>query len=335
MGQGIILAEIRAPTKAPIAWGNQWTNAKVPITCKNADKKGVAYAQRLGLFNFIPHDGLVEVEEHEEADVSRSGYAWLERPAAPKKADDAQLLVAIKAAMARGRGTYGSPRVHRELRAHGLRVSKKRIERLMRENGLVARRKRRFVHTTDSRHDQPIAPNVLARNFNVGATNEAWVGDVTYIPTREGWLYLAVLLDLFSRRVVGWATSAANDRELALRALDHALRTRRPRPGLVHHTDRGSPYASDEYRRTLDRHAIVASMSRTGDCYDNAVAESFFATLKAEHVDHEDFATRAVGTASIGDYIESFYNSARRHSHVGYVSPIEFELRSQTKALAA
>jgi putative transposase len=147
-------------------------------------------------------------------------------------------------------------------------------------------------------------------------------------------LYLAVLLDLFSGRVVGWATSATNDTELALRALNLALRARRPRAGLVHHTDRGSPYASDDYRDVLGVHAIVASMSRTGDCYDNAVAESFFATLKAEHVDHEDFATRDLGTASIGDYIESFYN-ARRHSHVGYVSPIEFELRSQTRAISA
>ena len=144
-----------------------------------------------------------------------------------------------------------------------------------------------------------------------------------------------MLLDLFSRRVVGWATSAFNDRDLALSALQQALRGRRPRPGLVHHTDRGSPYASDDYRRVLTAHGVTASMSRTGDCYDNAVAESFFATLKAEHVDHEDFATRALGTASIGDYIEGFSNCARRHSHVGYLSPIEFELRSQTKALAA
>ena len=269
-------------------------------------------------------------------DVSRSGYyAWVDRPAASKTTSDARLVIEIKAAMVRGRGAYGSPRVHLELRARGHRVGKKRIERLMRENGLVARQKRRFVHTTDSRHEHPVAPNVLDRNFDVGAANKTWVGDVTYIPTSEGWLYLAVLLDLFSRRVVGWATSATNDRELALRALDQALRARRPRAGLVHHTDRGSPYASDDYRRVLDVHAITASMSRTGDCYDNAVAESFFATLKAEHVDHEDFATRDLGTASIGDYIENFYNCARRHSHVGYLSPIEFELRSQTKAFAA
>jgi putative transposase len=269
-------------------------------------------------------------------EVSRSGYyAWIDRPAPRKKIADAQLVVEIKAALVRGRGAYGSPRVHRELRAHGINVSKKRIERLMRENGLVARQKRRFVHTTDSRHEYPIAPNVLDRTFDVQGANQAWVGDVTYIPTGEGWLYLAVLLDLFSRRVVGWATSATNDRALALQALDQALRTRRPKRGLVHHTDRGSPYASDDYRSALDAGGIIASMSRTGDCYDNAVAESFFATLKAEHVDHEDFATRAMGTASIGDYVERFYNTARRHSHLGYVSPIEFELKSQVERLAA
>jgi transposase InsO family protein len=205
----------------------------------------------------------------------------------------------------------------------------------MRESGIVARQKRRFVHTTNSRHAHPIAPNLLERQFDPKAANKAWVGDVTYIATGEGWLYLAVLLDLFSRRVVGWATSAINDRELVLEALRRALRSRRPARGLVCHSDRGSPYASDEYRQALVDSGISASMSRTGDCYDNAVAESFFATLKAEHVDYEDFATRAVGTASIGDYIESFYNTARRHSHLGYVSPIEFELRPQTAAFAA
>jgi len=268
--------------------------------------------------------------------VKTSGYyAWLHRPASPKKIADAQLLVEIKAAMVRGRGAYGSPRVLCELRAHGVRVGKKRIERLMRENGLEARQKRRFVHTTDSRHEHPIAANLLKRDFDPKAANTAWAGDVTYIATGEGWLYLAVLLDLFSRRVVGWATSAVNDRQLALEALRHAVRTRRPAPGLVHHTDRGSPYASDEYREALAHGGIVASMSRTGDCYDNAVAESFFASLKAEWVDREDYADHDVAHASLGDYIDRFYNPTRRHSHLGYVSPIEFELRSKIAALAA
>ncbi len=159
--------------------------------------------------------------------------------------------------------------------------------------------------------------------------------DVTYIFTAEGWLYLAVMLDLFSRRVVGWATSDTNDRLLALDALEQALHARRPRAGLVHHSDRGSPYASEDYRKALRDRGITASMSRTGDCWDNAVAESFFATLKGELVEHERYATRAAAVASIGDYIERFYNPQRRHSHLGYVSPIEYELRSQTAALAA
>jgi putative transposase len=269
-------------------------------------------------------------------EVSRSGYyAWKGRPAPARAKADEQLGVEIVAAHRRSRGTYGSPRVHADLRAKGLRVGKKRVERLMREKGIAAQRKRRFRRTTDSNHQSPIAPNVLERDFTQEAPNQAWVTDVTYIFTAEGWLYLAVMLDLFSRRVVGWATSDTNDRGLALDALNQALRARRPRVGLVHHSDRGSPYASEDYRNALRDRGITASMSRTGDCWDNAVAESFFATLKGELVDHERYATRAAAVASIGDYIERFYNTQRRHSHLGYVSPIEFELRSQTVAIAA
>jgi transposase InsO family protein len=268
--------------------------------------------------------------------VSRSGYyAWKKRPEPRRKAQDEQLAAEIAGTHKRSRGIYGSPRVHRDLKARGIRVSKKRVERLMQQRGLRGRRKRRFCCTTDSRHALPIAPNVLDRRFEADAPNRVWVGDVTYIATGEGWLYLAVLLDLFSRRVVGWATSATNDRALALHALDRALKHRRPQAGLLHHTDRGSPYASDDYRAALDRRGLVASMSRSGDCYDNAVAESFFATLKAEHVHHQDFPSREVARASIADYIEGFYNPARRHSSIGYVSPIEFELRSQVAASAA
>jgi putative transposase len=268
--------------------------------------------------------------------VSPSGYyACKSRPPSKRVADDARVAAEIAAAHRASRGIYGSPRVHRELQAKGVKVGKKRVERLMTEKGLRGRSKRRFVRTTDSKHDNPIAPNVLERRFEATTPNEAWVGDVTYIATAQGWLFLAVLLDLFSRRVVCWATSDTNDRALALAALDHALQNRRPRPGLVHHTDRGSPYASDDYRTALTQRGIVASMSRTGDCYDNAVAESFFASLKAEWVDHEDYADHDVGRASIGEYIDRFYNPTRRHSHLGYVSPIEFELRSQIAALAA
>jgi putative transposase len=268
--------------------------------------------------------------------ISPSGYyAFCKRPAPARTADDAQLAAEIAVAHKQSGGVYGSPRVHKELRAHGRRVSKKRIERLMRERGLQGRQKRRFCRTTDSRHAFPVAPNLLARHFEKQGANEAWVGDVTYIATSEGWLYLAVLLDLFSRRVVGWATSATNDRALALQALEQAIRVRHPPAGLVHHTDRGSPYASDDYRAALTQNGLVASMSRTGDCYDNAVAESFFATLKTEHVDHQQFVSRDHARGSIADYIERFYNTARRHSSLGYVSPIEFELRSQIAALAA
>ncbi len=272
----------------------------------------------------------------EVLEVSRSGYyAWRNRKPPKRATRDAELAADIAAVHRSSRGTYGSPRVHVELRARGKRVGKKRVERLMRKQGLVARQKRRFRCTTDSNHALPIAPNVLDRKFATKAPNLAWVTDVMSVATGEGWMYLAAILDLFSRRVVGWATSASNDRALALDALTHALRSRRPLAGLLHHSDRGSPYASDDYRKALHRCGLVASMSRTGDCWDNAVAESFFATLRAELVDHERYPTRAAATASIGDYLERFYNPLRRHSYLGYVSPMEFELRRQVEAMAS
>ena len=269
-------------------------------------------------------------------EVSRSGYyAWFDRPEPVRMAEDAQLAVEIAAAHNRSRATYGSPRVHRELRAKGWRVGRKRIERLMRDRGIQARRKKRFRRTTDSKHANPIAPNVLGREFEVKAANAVWVTDVTCVWTDEGWVFLAAMLDLFARRVVGWAASATNDTELALAALGNALRDRNPGPGLVHHSDRGSPYASGDYRRALERRGIVASMSRKGDCWDNAVAESFFATIKAELIEHTVYATRDAAIASIADYIEHFYNPQRRHSYLDYISPIEFELKAQVAALAA
>lgn len=259
--------------------------------------------------------------------VSRSGYyAWKGRPEAPRAAEDAELVDEIKAAHEASRATYGSPRVHRELRAKGRRVSRKRVERLMRQEGIAARRKRRFRRTTDSKHEHPIAPNVLDRNFDVELPNTAWVTDVTYVWTYEGWLYLAAILDLFSRRVVGWAASANNDRALAMSALDRAVSARAPDAGLIHHSDRGSVYASGDYGDALAKIGAVKSMSRKGDCWDNAVAESFFATIKGEMIDHEDYPTRGAAIAAIADYIDGFYNPSRRHSAIGYVSPIEFEL---------
>ncbi|MFI5297400.1 MAG: IS3 family transposase [Polyangiales bacterium] len=272
----------------------------------------------------------------EVLDVSCSGYyAWKVRPEAARVRDDARLLVEIKAAQQTGKGTYGSPRVLRELRAKGRRVGKKRIERLMRDNDLAPRRKRRFRKTTDSNHSDPIAPNVLNRDFDVELPNVAWVTDVTYVWTLQGWLYLAAILDLFSRRVVGWSTSAHNDRALALDALKQALDVRRPAPGYVHHSDRGSVYASADYGHALAATGAVKSMSGKGDCWDNAVAESFFATIKGERLDHENYETRAEARAAIADFIDGFYNPVRRHSTIGYVSPIEFELSYQTKRLAA
>jgi transposase InsO family protein len=270
-------------------------------------------------------------------EVSRSGfYASKKRPPSSRSKADAQLAVEIAAAHRKSRERYGSPRVHRALRKKGVRVGKKRVERLMRAKGLVGRRKRPFRRTTDSNHVSPIAPNVVARDFEPTAPNEVWAGDVTYIATSEGWSYLAVLLDLFSRRVVGWAMSASNDTALALAALERAVGTRRlVAPGLVHHTDRGSPYASDDYRAALASRRMIASMSRKGDCWDNAVAESFFATLRAELVDDERYFSRETAETSIGDYIDNFYNVERLHSHLDYVSPIEFELKARMTAIAA
>ncbi len=270
-------------------------------------------------------------------EVSRSGfYARTTRPPSARSKADAVLAVEVAAAHKKSRKRYGSPRVHRALRKKGVRVGKKRVERLMREKGLVGRRKRPFRRTTDSNHASPIAPNVVARDFEPKAPNQVWAGDVTYIATAEGWSYLAVLLDLYSRRVVGWAMSASNDTALALTALERAIRSRHfLLPGLVHHTDRGSPYASDDYRAALATHSMIASMSRKGDCWDNAVAESFFATLRAELVDDERYASRCVARHPSATTSRKFYNVERLHSHLDYVSPIEFELKTQVTAIAA
>ncbi len=268
--------------------------------------------------------------------VSRSGYyQWLRRPASERDRQDEQLSVSIKASHQRSQRRYGSPRVHRDLRAQGIRVGRKRVERIMRQQGLVARRKRRFRKTTDSNHPFPTAPNVVSRHFQVEQPNTVWAGDITYVWTEEGWLYLAVILDLFSRRVVGWAVDDTLDRRLPLGALDRALHARRPAPGLVHHSDRGSQYASDDYRSALRRRGLVCSMSRKGDCWDNAVVESFFSTIKAELLDETAWPSRRAAETAIAAYIDGFYNLTRRHSTLDYLSPSEFELRSHVAALAA
>jgi putative transposase len=258
--------------------------------------------------------------------VSASGfYAWCRRGLSQRAREDAALKVEIRAAHAASNKTYGSPRVHRDLKADGQRVGRKRVARLMQEEGLEGQKKRRFRVTTDSRHSYPVAPNALNRDFTASAPNKVWVTDITYIWTREGWIYLAAILDLFSRRVVGWSADSYIDRTLAIDALGMALRTRRPEPGLIHHSDRGVQYASGDYQKVLTDHGITCSMSRKGDCWDNAVAESFFSTLKAELVYRTDFVSRSQAFASLFEYIEAFYNGRRRHSANGYVSPVEHE----------
>jgi putative transposase len=266
--------------------------------------------------------------------VSPAGYyAWCCRPVSERARGNARL--AVELAHERSRRTYGSPRVATERRAQGHTVSTKRVARIMRENGLRGRKQRRYKATTDSRTTVDFAPNLVARDFRRDAPNQAWVTDVTAISTGAGWLYLAAIIDLFSRAVVAWATSSTNDTELALAALNQAARNRAIRPRLIHHSDRGSPYASHDYRRRLKELSMRPSMSRTGDCWDNAVAESFFATIKGEHLDHEWHPTLASAQRAIADYIDNFYNPLRRHSTIGYLSPDEFELHAQVAKLAA
>ncbi len=261
--------------------------------------------------------------------VSRSGYyAWRTRRVSTRAKQDARLKVEISASHSASRRTYGSPRILRDLREDGHRVSRKRVARLMRDLGLEGRRKRRFRATTDSQHRFPVAPNLLMRDFDVEAPNTAWVTDITYLATLEGWLYLAVILDLFSRRVVGYAMSERIDRDLVLEALREALVLRPGARDLVHHSDRGSQYASHEYRGVLDQAGILCSMSRRGNCWDNAVAESFFGTLKVELLYELPLQTRSATRSAVADYIETFYNVRRRHSSLGYQSPVEFELKN-------
>ncbi len=262
-------------------------------------------------------------------EVSRSGYyAWRTRRVSARAKQDARLKVEISASHSASRRTYGSPRILRDLREDGRRVSRKRVARLMRELGLEGRRKRRFRATTDSQHRFPVAPNLLMRDFDVEAPNTAWVTDITYLATLEGWLYLVVILDLFSRRVVGYAMSERIDRELVPEALREALMHRPGARDLIHHSDRGSQYASHDYREALDQAGITCSMSRRGNCWDNAVAESFFGTLKMELLYELPLQTRSATRSAVVDYIETFYNVRRRHSSLDYLSPVEFELKN-------
>lgn len=261
--------------------------------------------------------------------VAPSGYyAWRRRPTCAHAIADERLLLHVRATHAASDGSYGAPRIHRDLRHAGIRVGKKRIARVMRTDGLVGTPARpRAPRTTDSTHAFPIAPNVLARRFEVNGVevNRVWVSDLTYVPTREGWAYLAVVLDLASRRVVGWAVGDSLAAELALDAVQMALDERQPPPGLVHHSDRGVQYACTAYRELLAAHGVEVSMSRRGNCWDNAVAESFFATLERELIDRHDWATRAAAARAIFDYIAAWYNTRRLHSTLNYQSPAAYE----------
>jgi putative transposase len=260
-------------------------------------------------------------------DVSRSGYhAWVKRPPSRRSEEDGRFTAQILQLHAASRGTYGSPRLQIELQEQGLRLGRRRIMRLMRHAHVQGRHRRRWrVNTTDSRHDHAIAANLLPTLRPPSRVNEVWATDITCVWTSEGWLYLAGVLDLFSRRLVGWAFGETLAATLCVTALNMAAQHRRPARGLVHHSDRGVQYASDEYRRALHRLGAIASMSRRANCYDNATMESFWSTLKGDCVETRVFTTRREAQLAIFDYIETFYNRARRHSSLGYKSPVAFE----------
>ena len=259
-------------------------------------------------------------------EVRRSGfYAWRTRPESERARVDRRLALEVRSTFETYKRRYGSPRIYAELRATGRAVGRHRIARVMRVQKLQARKRRRFVATTDSAHSLPVAPNLIRRNFEAAAPNQVWVGDVTFLSTSEGWLYLAVLIDLFSRRIVGWAMSDKNDEALTTAALQMAVDQRNPPAGLIHHTDRGTTYASTEYQDLLRRNGLRCSMSRKGNCLDNAVAESFFSTLKTECTAAMFFPSRQAARSAVLEYVAGFYNPTRRHSTIGYLSPMEYE----------
>jgi transposase InsO family protein len=263
-------------------------------------------------------------------EVSRQGfYAWLNRKPCRRQERDEVLARSIRKAFDDSKGRYGSPRVYQDLRDQGVATSRKRVARIMRQHGQVARPpRRRFVRTTDSRHGYGISPDRVQRDFRPDGPNQVWATDITYISTGSGWLYLAVVLDLFSRRVVGWSMQPHMDRRLVLAALEMAIESRRPSPGLIHHSDRGVQYACDDYRQALTDAEIVASMSRKANCWDNAVVESFFSTLKNELVYRRRFTSHDDARIAMFEYIERFYNRTRRHSTLGYLSPMQYESRA-------
>ena len=264
-------------------------------------------------------------------DVSRSGYyAWISRPESHRKRSNRDLLERIKKIYKVSRETYGSPRVTKALNNDGIKCGKNRVAKLMKENNIAAKTKRKFKATTNSKHSYPVAPNLLNQNFKATKPNQIWVADITYIPTDEGWLYLAAIVDLFQRKVVGWAMDSTMTKQLCIDALNQAIGRCRPSRGLIHHSDRGVQYASNEYKNVLKNYGITQSMSRKGNCYDNACMESFFGTLKTELIYFTRFKTRAEARLAIFEYIEVFYNRIRLHSKLGYRSPEDFEKLSNT-----
>ena len=268
--------------------------------------------------------------------VSTSGYyAWEKRPVSQRQQDDERLLPKIQESHRASKGSYGSPRIYDDLVDLGETAGRHKIARLMRENGITARPLKKFRKTTDSNHKHPISPNLLERNFETDAPDEVWVSDITYIWTARGWVYLAIIVDLFSRRVVGWALENHMRTELVLKALEMARGHRNIAPGLIFHSDRGVQYASNEFRKKLSELGIVQSMSRKGDCWDNAVAESFFATIKRELVRKYLWLNQKAVRAGIHEYIEVFYNRKRKHSTNGNLSPVEYERRFENHAAVA
>ena len=257
--------------------------------------------------------------------VSSSGYyAWQKRPSSQREMANQELLKEIKAVHEKSNGTYGSPRIYHELKEK-IACSENRVARLMQKHDIAAKQKKRYKRTTKANSAHPVAPNLLDRNFTATEPNQKWTTDITYIPTLEGWLYLAMVLDLFSRRIVGWAMSTRMTSDLVIDALQMAVQQRQPPPGLLHHSDRGSQYTGQPYQQLLKDNHFIVSMSGRGNCYDNAPAESFFGSLKTEHVHHVLYETRAQARADIFFYIEAFYNRQRLHSTLDYVSPEAYE----------
>ncbi len=258
--------------------------------------------------------------------VTPSGYyAWAKRPPSRRHREDVQLKAHIRAIHHASRGTYGSPRIYEQLRQDGFTAGRERVARLLREMGLIGLPVKRFRRTTDSAHQHPVAANVLARDFDAAQPNERWSTDITYLWTWEGWLYLAVVIDLFSRKIVGWSMASRMNAQLVCDALTMALWQRKPKVGLIHHSDRGSQYASRQFRQLLTQYKVTGSMSRKGDCWDNAVVESFFGTLKQERVQWRHYQSRRAAQQDILQYITMFYNSQRMHSYLDYKSPNQYE----------